>query len=252
MTPAETKAPVASPRDALASARRLLAQRGEPDPVVRFAVQECDVVRLREATQTALMDLYRRSGDRDVFERLVAVAEPALGNRVRLRLRCLRCGLDPGEVLQDVLINVYRYPDRFDGSRAGAFRAWSSTIVDNTIRRHLRRQRTGVVVQLQPNEVLTREADATARNPSERALQVEACARAISALRLLLVCYLDAYHALSERERFVLQMVEVRGMRYGELAKVLGIRPEALKMVVFRARRRIYDRMDQVLHRTAA
>jgi len=41
----------------------------------------------------------------------------------------------------------------------------------------------------------------------------------------------------------VLQMVEVRRMRYAELAAVLGIRPEALKMVVFRARKRLYERM---------
>ena len=33
-------------------------------------------------------------------------------------------------------------------------------------------------------------------------------------------------------------------MRYAPLAEVLGIRPEALKMVVFRARRRIADRVE--------
>jgi DNA-directed RNA polymerase specialized sigma24 family protein len=35
-------------------------------------------------------------------------------------------------------------------------------------------------------------------------------------------------------------------MRYAELAKLLGIRPEALKMVVFRARKRVMERMAQV------
>nr|HET7859075.1 hypothetical protein [Caldimonas sp.] len=52
---------------------------------------------------------------------------------------------------------------------------------------------------------------------------------------------------LSERERFVLQMVEVRCMRYAALAAVLAIRPEALKMIVFRARKRIFDRTAQLL-----
>jgi DNA-directed RNA polymerase specialized sigma24 family protein len=42
-------------------------------------------------------------------------------------------------------------------------------------------------------------------------------------------------------------MVEVRGLRYAELAKVLRIRPEALKMVVFRARKRILDRLAACL-----
>mgnify|MGYP000337793664 CR=1 FL=1 len=51
----------------------------------------------------------------------------------------------------------------------------------------------------------------------------------------------------SDRERFVLQMVEVRQTRYAELATVLGIRAEAIKMVVFRARKRIFDRIGQQL-----
>jgi DNA-directed RNA polymerase specialized sigma24 family protein len=59
--------------------------------------------------------------------------------------------------------------------------------------------------------------------------------------------YLGAYEHLSDRERFVLHMVEVRGLRYAELAKTVGIRPEALKMVVFRARRRIAQRIEQQL-----
>jgi DNA-directed RNA polymerase specialized sigma24 family protein len=56
-----------------------------------------------------------------------------------------------------------------------------------------------------------------------------------------------AFGTLSERERFVLQMVEVRQMRYHELASVIGTRPEALKMVVFRARKRVYDRVSGML-----
>ncbi len=50
--------------------------------------------------------------------------------------------------------------------------------------------------------------------------------------QLFLILYLEAYRGLSEREQFVLQMVEVKGLRYAELAKVVGIRAEALKMVV--------------------
>jgi len=59
--------------------------------------------------------------------------------------------------------------------------------------------------------------------------------------------YLAAFQRLSDRERFVLEMVEVRGLRYAELADLVGIRPEALKMVVFRGRRRIAQRIEQQL-----
>jgi DNA-directed RNA polymerase specialized sigma24 family protein len=63
----------------------------------------------------------------------------------------------------------------------------------------------------------------------------------------VLHAYLLAFERLSERERYVLQMVEVRRMRYAGLAQILGIRPEALKMVVFRARKRIHERLGNIL-----
>ena len=187
------------------------------------------------------MEWYRDSRSEQAFETLVQVAGPTLSNRVSTRLRCLGARLDPDEVLQDVYVNVYRYPDRFDATRSGAFRAWSSTIVDNTIRRQLRNATRGPDVQVRPNEHLNREADARSRNPLRRVQTGEECALAFTSLHVFLCYYLAAFQSLSDRERFVLQMVEVRGMRYAPLAKILEIRPEALKMVVFRARCRILE-----------
>jgi RNA polymerase sigma-70 factor (ECF subfamily) len=194
------------------------------------------------------MDEYRRTGSAEAFESLVRVAGPQLQLRVRSRLRFLGVQLDPQEVLQDAIINIFRYPDRFDASRPGAFAAWSSTIVDNTIRRQLRRQRRAIVA-LSPSEVLAQHPDLHAQGPDLQAQDQEECARTWAAFHLLLHFYLAAFHCLSERERFVLQMVEVRQMRYAELAVILGIRPEALKMVVFRARKRVHERMARWLGR---
>lgn len=232
-----------------AAGRRLLAQRGAADPVARYELTAADEGRLTDATATALMDLYRRDRDDEAFETLIALVRPRMFARVRSRIRCLGASMDPHEVLQDVVINVYRYPDRFDGRRPGAFRAWSSTIVDNTIRRHLRRRKRGAEVQLQPIEILSNAPCARSHEPSRRAETSEECRNALGAMQYFLVVYLDAYRSLSDRERFVLQMVEVRGMRYAQLAEVLGIRPEALKMVVFRARRRIADRIGAFFDR---
>jgi len=199
------------------------------------------------AVATALMDLFRRTGDAEVFDCLVQCAGPQLFTRVRSRLRSLGAQFDPQEVLQDTIVNIYRYPDRFDASRPGAFAAWSSTIVDNAIRRLLRQRNSGPDVSLSPTEVLSQQADLQTREPGLQAQDHEECEATFSAFRVLLVCYLAAFETLSARERFVLQMVEVQRMRYGELAVMLGIRPEALKMVVFRARKRIFDRIGQLL-----
>ncbi|MEO6594863.1 MAG: sigma factor, partial [Planctomycetota bacterium] len=86
------------------------------------------------ALATALMDVFRRSSDADVFDCLVQWVGPQLYARVRSRLRSLGALYDPQEILQDTFVNIYRYPDRFLASRPGAFAAWSSTIVDNAIR----------------------------------------------------------------------------------------------------------------------
>lgn len=192
---------------------------------------------------TALMDLFRCTGDREVFDCLVRWTTPLLFGRVRSRLRACGSSCDAHEILQDAFVNIYRYPDRFRASRPGAFAAWSSTIVDNAIRRQLRNLRRGPAMTVVAAEALQERADEWMREPSLQAQDHEECAATASAYGVLLQAYLAAFAMLADRERFVLEMVEVRGLRYAELAQVLGIRPEALKMVVFRARKRILDRV---------
>ena len=199
------------------------------------------------ALATALMDAYRRTRDPLAFDGLVRWVSPQLRARLRSRLRRLRVGLDPDEVLQDTFVNIYRYPDRFQASRPGAFAAWSTTIADNAIRRQLRRTKRDQSVTLRDPEVLQASADVSAAEPSRQAESQEECAATASAMGVVLGAYLACYRELSERERFVLQMVEVKKTRYAELAGVLGIRPEALKMVVFRARKRLFERLGRAL-----
>ena len=106
---------VSVPR-ALAKAEAILAERGRSPAEIPGASEPG----MRPAAAaTALMDEYRRSGSSDVFESLVQLTSQQLFGRVRSRLRFLGSHLDPSEVLQDAIINIYRYPDRFDASIAG-------------------------------------------------------------------------------------------------------------------------------------
>ncbi len=233
----EPLAPEAGPLAPEAEARLLLQRHGDVIPE--------DDTPDRVATLT--MDLFRRARTDEVFDCLIRLTSAQLSTRVRSRLRYMGAFMDAEEILQDVIINIFRYPDRFDATRAGAFRAWSSTIVDNTIRRHLRKGRVGPDIILRPAEILAQEPDSPHTDPGVQAMHLEAFHQTLDAYRLFLLFYLEAFRQLSERERFVLQMVEVRRMRYAELAVILGIRPEALKMVVFRARRRISERISAML-----
>lgn len=199
------------------------------------------------ALATALMDSFRKTRDPEAYDGLIRWAGPQLRARVRSRLRSLGAMLDPNEVWQDTIVNIYRYPDRFLATRPGAFAAWSSTIVDNAIRRHLRRTKRDLGMTLRDPETLQEQADTSMREPSTEAENNEECLATAQAFGVVLQAYLVAFQRLGERERFVLQMVEVRRMRYAELAQILGIRPEALKMVVFRARKRIHEHLGRLL-----
>ena len=229
------EAPLAQSTDLGRSAVRLLTRHG---------VEAGETV---DAVATALMDLFRRTGSDEVFEGLVRLSEDRLRSRVRSRTRYLGDRVDADELVQDAFVNIYRYPDRFDASRPGAFKAWSTTIVDNAVRRHMRRNGSGPDVWLRPVELLAQEPDRYHKEPGAEAMESEAYEQASAAFTVFLRLYLIAYQSLSERERFVLQMVEVKGMRYAELAAILELRPEALKMVVFRARKRILARVSVAL-----
>jgi len=238
---------VSSGRERIASrAREVLHRFGASIDAIPGVAGGDEVVRVA-ATATALMDLFRRTAEAEVFDCLIQLVAPQLLSRVRSRLRNFGAQFDPHEVLQDTIVNIYRYPDRFDASRPGAFAAWSSTIVDNAIRRQLRQKHSGPDVSLSPTEVLAQQADLHTREPDVEAQDHEECRATASAFAMLLACYLASFQRLSERERFVLQMVEVQRMRYAELASLLGIRAEALKMVVFRGRKRIFDRIAVLL-----
>jgi hypothetical protein len=61
-----------------------------------------------------------------------------------------------------------------------------------------------------------------------------------------LYLYLRFYQMLSEREQRAIRMVEVSGLSYRDAADELGIKLENLKMVIFRARRKIHRSMRRV------
>lgn len=200
-----------------------------------------------DARCTTLMESFRRHRDPASFDALARLAQPVLLARARVRVRTTGSHIDPEEAVQDALVNVYRYPHHFRADRPGAFAAWSTTILDNVIRRHLRRNHLGRGVQLHEDEFLTRQADERAPGPDREAEDAEERERLGAAWCLFLALYHRAWLNLGERERHVLGLVELHGMRYAEIASLTGSRPEALKMVVFRARKRIHDHLSHQL-----
>jgi DNA-directed RNA polymerase specialized sigma24 family protein len=60
---------------------------------------------------------------------------------------------------------------------------------------------------------------------------------------ITLQMYLEAFNELSEREQQALELVEVENLCYRDASAALRMKVENLKMVIFRARRKMYRHM---------
>jgi len=199
----------------------------------------------RDQASTRLMEAFRLSQSRAAFSFLYELNAAHLYQQVSARLRRYRCRADALDVLQEVFFNVYRYPHRFNCERDDAFRVWTATIVRNTVLKHLRslsRSGRGEVAL----DELSDPKDVTATEPVRDAIDDESAQECKRVYLNYLYLYLRFYQMLSEREQRAIQMVEVEGLSYREAADELRIKLENLKMVIFRARRKIHRSMRRV------
>ena len=95
---------------------------------------------LVERLLTQLMEHYRVTRSEGDFCLIFDLGAPLLLRRIRMRLRRYGCDLDEADVLQETLLNVYRYPDRFSCERDGAFKAWTGAILENAVRRLMKKR----------------------------------------------------------------------------------------------------------------
>jgi DNA-directed RNA polymerase specialized sigma24 family protein len=94
-------------------------------------------------------------------------------------------------------------------------------------------------------DILADEHAATPSAAFEEAESDEQCERVYG---LLLCLYNDIYERdLKPRDRLALQLVEVDRLGYREAAQQLGIRLENFKMIVCRARKKIFQSLVRTL-----
>src|SRR5437763_955835 len=94
-----------------------------------------------------------------------------------------------------------------------------------------------------PFEDLSEQPEIHGENPLSGAIERESKSECARVYLTYLYLYLKFYGMLSERERAALHMVEVQEHSYRQAADELGIKLENLKMVIFRARRKIHRAM---------
>lgn len=197
-------------------------------------------------TSTCLMAAYQRTGDPALFALLYECNRDSFLVAIQQGLRRTWLRVDPQDVLQEVFLNICRYPHRFDATKADAFRNWGHRIVRNTLLRALKGQSRLARFHAIDDEAQPPE-DLRARPPDRAASDAEDAHAANRTYLLYLHLYLASFERLTPRERRVLTMVEIDDMPYRDVAFALGVRPENLKMIVFRSRQKICRDMARQL-----
>ena len=200
---------------------------------------------VRDAVSTRLMEAFRNTTSRNCFGLLYELNSEHLLTQVASCLRRYGSRSDPRDVLQEVFFNIYRYPHRFNSEREDAFRVWTAMIVRNTVLKHLRAQGRGGRLEV-PFEDLSDQPAERGHGPLHGVIDRESDRECKRVYLTYLHLYLQFYAMLSPRERTAIHMVEVEERSYREAADRLQIKLENLKMVIFRARRKIHRSMRRV------
>lgn len=228
-----------------ASLRELAAGRA-PHPGIELASEQ----EWGDWLSTCLMDCYKNTGDSAVFALLFELNRASFLHAIHCSLRRVHNRIDEQDVLQEVFLNIYRYPHRFHADKAEAFRGWGHRIARNTLLKFLKTSSRLARVREIDEEVMQPE-DLNVRRPDRAASDAEAASVVNSAYVLYLQLYLLHFGRLSPKERLALTMIEVDGVAYRDAAAALQIRVENLKMVIFRGRRKIFRGMEQSLEALA-
>lgn len=216
---------------------------GSPDPMTEQ--ERSDWI------STSLMNCFKNTAASEVFALLFELNRRSFQLAVQGRIRAAHCFVDPQDVLQEVFLNIYRYPNNFHADRSDSFRNWGHRIVRNTLIKHLKSESRGARPTNFEDEEVQWE-DARTRTPYRAVQESESAVAVDWAYLIYLNLYLHQFRQLSPKEQKALSMVEVDGASYKTTADALGIRLENLKMVIFRGRKKIFRGLAQSLELLAS
>jgi RNA polymerase sigma-70 factor, ECF subfamily len=198
-----------------------------------------EIGRLRVANNRNLLQQARR-GHRDAFAQMVTPFVPSVYRRAR--------GLtgntaDAEDVSQETLLKAWSRLEQFTGNQAGSddFRAWISRIASNSSIDLLRQRRDGKMVSLDEPKGLTDETLGSGI-PAKQHDPEEQCARREMS-RLLANAILQLPRDL--RQACLLR--DVLHYTTEEVADRLGTTTVAVRLRLFRAHRRLREKLQQTM-----
>ncbi len=190
-------------------------------PLPRTA--DSGALRILEPTRDEVIVDHIRRGDQDAFAELVA---PYLSGLEKLLRPLARPPESVEDLVQDALLRALRNLDRF---RGGSFATWLYRVGMNLSLTTARRQTVGRRL-LDPSGPVTVATPEPAPSPVESLLRREDVRRVRAAVRALpMIC------------RQVIELRYGRDLSCKDIAGALGKTPNAVSLVLFRARRRLRD-----------
>ena len=146
----------------------------------------------------------------------------------RLALRITSDRMEAEDIVQDTLIRVWNKREEWAGMES--IEAYCLAVARNlAIDRS--EKKVAQTVELAPDMEYTAEAT----GPHEYLEQTER----MSILHRLI-------NGLPEKQRTIMQLRDVEGMEYKEIARVLGITEEQVKVTLFRARQKVRQRYCEI------
>ena len=159
---------------------------------------------------------------RAAFDRYVV---PELEVLTRVARSIVSRPADAEDLVQDTLLRAYQAVDRFDGSHP---RAWLLTIMRNA--EHNRHRRRRPELMRDPDAELARlHGESRESDLTESIVLREQFDEVVHA----------AFRSLPEKHRRALQLVDIDGLTYAEVASLLGVPEGTVMSRVHRARKRI-------------
>ena len=194
-----------------------------------------------------------RQGNRHAFDLLVLKYQRRLFNVVRHILKNPEDSLD---VLQDVFLKAYLGIGKF--REDSTFYTWLYTIAVNSAKRYFISRERYLAYKKDPREESQGEAQGEKRPPLDSSLPLghnnnSELGHEETPERLLLCeeiqqAISEAFERLPKELRMVITLYEVEGMRYGEIAKVMGCPVGTVRSRIFRAREAIESSLRPLLN----
>ena len=91
---------------------RYALQQGSSPTELAHAKRQAEQERL-DWTSTCLMNCYKNTADGQVFALLFDLNKGPFLQAIQSKVRRCAASIDPQDVLQEVFLNIYRYPNRF-------------------------------------------------------------------------------------------------------------------------------------------